>query len=113
MEKMQFFSLLSRWPLVEFNHIKVVEYYEEESVVPKKDLYIHHLTKHDAQLFLCHVPPHRDVDDMLAVYTDWLKDYGKVRRVSTDPGKPYHYHTVQAESEERVSEKRFSNILEG
>ncbi|MGF6562498.1 hypothetical protein [Erwinia aphidicola] len=77
MEKKNFFSQLAQWPLINFDHAKIVVDGKKGMVDSWANLYVYDRNESEARLFIRHVAAGTDLESLTDIYNGWTKEYRK------------------------------------
>ncbi|MFK8257363.1 hypothetical protein ACFL9S_06195 [Erwinia sp. AnSW2-5] len=77
MDKKRLFSQLEKWPLINFDHAKVILDGDYGSFNVRTSLYAYDCDENKAKLFIRDVPTGTDTAVIAEIYTAWIKEYKK------------------------------------
>lgn len=77
MDKKHLFSRLEKWPLIKFDHARVVQDGEHGTFNVRASLYAYDFDENKAKLFIRDVPTGTDHSVIAELYTAWIKEYKK------------------------------------
>lgn len=77
MEKKHLFSQLAQWPLINFDHAKIVVDGKKGMVDSWAALYVYDRNETEAKMFVRHVEAGTDLESLTEMYNGWTKEYRK------------------------------------